>query len=147
SEAYRLYLVGSQYSRTFTPDGQRTAISYFERALEVAPRYAPALVGIALAYYRLTQWDGIDSRVGIAKARQAAKHALEIDEELAAAHTALAAIYSSYDRRYQDAEVEFQRALQLNPNDGDAHRGYAFILQRVFGRPQEALSHMRRYAE
>jgi Tfp pilus assembly protein PilF len=66
------------------------------------------------------------------KARAAALRALEIDESLPEAHTALALIVQNYDWNWQTAEKEYGRAIELNPNYATAHHWYAeHLVHRV----------------
>ena len=71
----------------------------------------------------------------IAEARAAAKHALELDERLPEAHTALAVIAQNYDWDWPTAEREYRRAIELNPNYATGHHWYAecLALQGRFG--------------
>jgi tetratricopeptide (TPR) repeat protein len=59
------------------------------------------------------------------KARAAAQRALELDEKLPEAHTALALIVQNYDWDWPTAEKEYRRAIELNPNYVTAHHWYA----------------------
>ena len=73
-----------------------------------------------------------------AKARAAATHALQLDESLAEAHVQLGAILLHRDWNWTEAEKEFKRALELNPNSSRAHDGYSGYL-RAIGRTEEAI--------
>jgi hypothetical protein len=73
------------------------------------------------------------------KARTAALRALELDESLAAAHASLALIRENYDYDWGEAEKEFRRAIQLNPQYATAHQWYAESLSWQ-GRFQEAFA-------
>ncbi|MGC2193904.1 MAG: hypothetical protein WA628_04455 [Terriglobales bacterium] len=72
------------------------------------------------------------------KARTAALRALEIDDSLPEAHTALALIVQNYDWDWQTADKEFRRAIELDPNYATAHHWYAEHLAWQ-GRFDEAL--------
>ena len=76
---------------------------------------------------------------GHPKAKQAAEHALSIDESLAEAHTALAHTLHNYDWNWQGAEKEYTRAIQLNPNYATAHHWYSNLLSDL-GRREEAIA-------
>jgi len=65
------------------------------------------------------------------KAKVALTKALQIDETLADAHTALADYYYSYEWNWLGAEQEFKRAIELNPNDTSAHCGYGSYFQSL----------------
>ena len=73
------------------------------------------------------------------QARAAALRALELDENLAEAHTALALIVQNHDWDWQTSEKEYRRAIELNPNYATAHQWYAEHLMWL-GRFDEALS-------
>jgi tetratricopeptide (TPR) repeat protein len=49
------------------------------------------------------------------EALDAARRALQLDPNLAEAHAALACALLLYERKFDLAEQEFQRALELNP--------------------------------
>ena len=80
------------------------------------------------------------------KARDAAQKALEIDDTLAEAHVSLANIYWQYDWDWARAEQEFKRALELNPNYGEAHGAYGFLLV-ILGRFDEGLAEGKKARE
>jgi tetratricopeptide (TPR) repeat protein len=74
----------------------------------------------------------------MAESLAAAKRALELDDRLGDAHTALGSLLSLYDWNWPAAERELQRGLELNPNSSLAHQRYAMYLQSV-GRLPEAV--------
>ena len=80
------------------------------------------------------------------QAKAAALRALEIDDSLAEAHTALGYYFSVYEFDRNQSEKEFRRAIELNPNSGDAHESYAHLLSNV-GRHEEALAEIKRARE
>jgi len=72
----------------------------------------------------------------------AATKALEIDETLAGAHIALAAVKHDYDWDWTGAEREFRRGIELNPSDATGHHWYGFFLTAM-GRGDEGLVQLR----
>jgi tetratricopeptide (TPR) repeat protein len=72
------------------------------------------------------------------KARTAAERALALDDFLAEAHTSLAYVKFSYDWDWSAAEVEFQKAIALNPNYAIAHHWYGQFL-RLMGREEDSI--------
>ena len=112
---------------------------YFEQALQHDPAYAPAYAGLADSY-----WNDISlpTRQTMPKARDYAEKAISLDGKLAHAHTSLATVlfYGSWD--WAAADHEYQRAIELNPNDAEAHRMYSVFLTAM-GRFDEALAHVR----
>jgi tetratricopeptide (TPR) repeat protein len=77
------------------------------------------------------------------KAKQAALKALQLDDQLAEAHTSLAFVEMHYDWKFKDAEKEFQQALQFSPSYSTAHQWYAYDLIAM-GRMPEALAEIQR---
>jgi len=92
-EAYNFYLKGRYFWNERTQDSIQKSIVYFEKAIEKDPRYALAYTGIADAYSILCDFGILDPKVGLPKAREAAKKAIDLDESLGEAHTSLAAVF------------------------------------------------------
>ena len=83
-----------------------------------------------------------------AKARAAAEKALELDNALAEAHSALGSVKIYADWDWSGAEREFQKAIALNPNSAMAHAEYGHkVLSAVMGRYDDALAELRRAQE
>ena len=80
------------------------------------------------------------------KAKAAAKRALELDETIAEAHTALGLAFFIGDRNHAASEREYQRAIELNPNYATAHQWYAHIFLTM-GRYEEAIAQTKRAQE
>jgi TolB-like protein len=135
SAAYELYLKGRYFSNKRTAQGLRQANQYFQQAVARDPQYAPAYAGLAESYALMGGYTGSPQIEFIPKARAAAKRALELDERLPEAHTALAVIAQNYDWDWVTAEKEYRRAIQLNPNYATGHHWYAecLALQGRFG--------------
>lgn len=141
--AYDLYLKGQYFWNKRTVEGFREAINYFEQAIAKDPNYARAYAGLADSYALIGGYSGSPQAEYIAKARAAALRALELDENLPEAHTALALIVQNYDWDWQTAEKEYRRAIELNPNYATAHHWYAEHLTWR-GRFDEALRESER---
>ena len=89
---------------------------YFERAAQLQPDYAAAWAGLADMYTAsAVGWMALPSEA-FPKAEECAQKALALDNSLAEAHNALAAIYLFHDWDWPRAEVEARRAVALNPN-------------------------------
>lgn len=86
------------------------------------------------------------AKQGFPKAKAAALRALEIDPELAEAHTALAMVFWLYDWDWAAADREFRRAIELNPRYATAHHWFALHLAEI-GNFEEALSSIKRALE
>jgi TolB-like protein/DNA-binding winged helix-turn-helix (wHTH) protein/Tfp pilus assembly protein PilF len=137
SEAYVLYLKGLYFCNKRTAQGLQQAIAYFQKAADKDPTYARAYAGLAQAYALMGGYSGLPATESMPKARAAALRALELDERLPEAHTALAMISQNYDWDWATAEKEYRRAIQLNPNYATAHHWYAEYLA-LQGRFDEA---------
>ena len=124
-EAYDLYLRGLYFWNKRTTEGFEKAIGYFQEAIAKDPGYAPAYAGLANSYSLLTGYSISPGTRYMEKARAAAKRALELDGNLPEAHTAKALVLQNYDWNWQEAEKEFRRAIELNPNYATAHHWYA----------------------
>jgi DNA-binding winged helix-turn-helix (wHTH) protein/TolB-like protein/Tfp pilus assembly protein PilF len=146
SEAHQLYLKGRFFWNKRTVDGLKKGVGYFEEAVEKDPSYALAYVGLADSYSLLSEYDGLPPQQAYPEARKAATRALELDEELAEAHAALASIKAAYDWDWPGAEREYRRAIELNPNYETAHQWYAEYLSGM-GRHGEAVAEIRRAKE
>ena len=142
-EAYQLYLKGRYYWNKRTEEGLRTAIEYFSESTEKDRNYALAHAGLADCYIVLGDYSLLPSKEASAKAREAATKALELDDTLAEAHNALAAVKENYDWDWPGAEQEYRRAIELNPGYATAHQWYGVMLSWL-GRHEEALAEIKR---
>jgi TolB-like protein/DNA-binding winged helix-turn-helix (wHTH) protein/Tfp pilus assembly protein PilF len=142
-EAYELYLKGQYFWNKRTVEGLERAIDYYQQAIAKDPNYARAFAGLADSYSLLTGYSSAPPSEYMPKARAAALRALELDQGLPEAHTALALIVQNYDYDWQTAEKEFRRAIELNPNYATAHQWYAEHLMWR-GRFDEALRESER---
>ncbi len=145
-EAFEGYLKGRHHWNKRTGADIRKSIEYFETAIALDPDWALAHSGLAQAYVLLAPFDPSERpRDSMPRARAAAERALELDDELAPAHTALAGVRMWYDWDWEGAEAEFQRALELDPSYATAHHWYA--LHRLSMKKQDALEHIQRARE
>jgi eukaryotic-like serine/threonine-protein kinase len=140
AEAYQLYLKGRYYAASKrTEEWIRKGIAHFQQAIDLDPNYALAYAGMADAYsFLASSTGGATPRDAYPKAKAAALKALSLDESLGEAHCSLGFFHLLYDWDFAAAEREFKRAIELNPDYGNAHDGYAFYLKAV-GRSDEAV--------
>ena len=142
-EAYQLYLRGRFYWNKRTADENKKAVEYFEQAIASDPTYALAYAALADSY--ILQLPSITREERFSKARAAAMKALEIDETLGEAHTALAEV--EVDAwNWPAAERGFKRAIELNSNYPTARHWNAELLSRL-GRHDEAIREIKRAHE
>ena len=145
-EAYRLYLKGRFYWNKRNEEGIRKAIDHFEQALDQDPLCAPAYAGLADCYALLPNHASGAPKDYLPQAETAANRALQLDETLAEAHTSLGMVKYSFNWKWADAETEFRRAIELNPNYATAHHWYAYLLM-LLGRFDESLAALARAHE
>ena len=123
--AYQLYLQGRFFWNKRSEEGLKTAIKYFEQAIENDPHYALAWAGIADSYSLLGEFGNIPRKELYPKAKAAVEKALEIDNRLAEVHTSLANLLMFTKWDWVNSAKEFKLALELNPNYATAHHWYS----------------------
>jgi serine/threonine protein kinase/Tfp pilus assembly protein PilF len=139
-EAYQLYLKGRYYWQKRTRDSLEKSKEYFNQAIEKDPSYAMAYVGLAQYYFVVPDYAPISNREATPKLQAAAEKVLAIAPDLADAHTILAGSYWN-NWKWDEAENEFKRALQLDPHSVDTHHWYGLFLSWG-GRDREAIEQM-----
>ncbi|HSE96700.1 MAG TPA: tetratricopeptide repeat protein, partial [Blastocatellia bacterium] len=139
TEAYRLYMKGRFHWGKFNEQGLTKAIEYFNQALELDPNYALAYVGLSISY-------NVQGAIGVRpprevwqKAKFMAEKAAALDNDLAEAHLSLGAVSLVYGWEWSVAEKELKRAIELNPNYGEAYELYGYYLQAT-GQVDEAVT-------
>jgi len=126
SEAYQLYLRGVAFGRTeVTRERMSKSIDCFERAVKLDPNYAVAYIEMAWSYMRSGSVFGFMSpQETFPKAREALIKAVAINENLSVTHNALATYYLQYEWNWDAAEREFERAIELDPENVGAYSDY-----------------------
>jgi TolB-like protein/DNA-binding winged helix-turn-helix (wHTH) protein/Flp pilus assembly protein TadD len=139
-EAYESYLQGNfSLHNSNNKAAIEKSIRYYSDAISKDPAFAPAYVGLAAAHAALgTVMMGGDPGRERPQMVSAARTALKLDPGLAEAHILLADI-AQKQWHWAEAESEYRRALELDPNDPDAYTGLAewFLCQ---GRADDALN-------
>ncbi len=144
-QAYELLLKGVFYWRKRGTENPKKAIEYYEQAIAVDPNYALAYAKLSAAYTFLAGNGILNPKEFISKADAAARKALELDENLADAHLAMAMLnQTAWD--WAAAEAAFKRAIELNSNLADVRIRYTTYLG-VIGRHDEAIIEAKRARE
>jgi TolB-like protein/Tfp pilus assembly protein PilF len=144
-EAYKAYLRGQYFRNRWQAGGCQAAQRDFEDAIKLDSTFADAYASLAYCY--MIAGPSGPSLVELGpQARAAVTRALELDENLAAAHVVLAFLRHRLDYDWIGAEREFRRALALNPNDPDALWFFGEYLYTV-GRSDDGLAMVRRATE
>jgi eukaryotic-like serine/threonine-protein kinase len=137
-QAHEAYLLGRYHHSKGNEQGRKQAIEYFARAIELAPDYAAAYAGLSDAWLQLGIYGEKPIKEVEPPARGAALKAIGLDEQLAEGHISLGNIKHYYDWDWAGAELEFKRALELDPGGIDAHITYGLRLMHL-GRHNEAI--------
>ncbi|NIS80939.1 MAG: tetratricopeptide repeat protein, partial [Anaerolineales bacterium] len=132
--AYDAFLRGREHYRRFTPDDFAEAVRYFKKAVELDPNYGRAYAMLAKTY-----WDWY--------LRDIFQMELMVEAEMylqKAMNNPTSIVYQVASSMHVDSQehekaiAEAQRAIALDPNDGDSYHSMAHAL--IFaGRPKEAL--------
>jgi TolB-like protein len=123
AEAYEYYLRGRQTLPRMTHSDLETSRDMFERAIGLDAGYSPAWAGLATVHATLYEWFGARDE-DLASAERASQRALELAPGLAEAYVARGSTLS-LSGRYEEAALEFEAAIRLNPNLFDAYYYYA----------------------
>ena len=142
-EAHDAYLKGLFYWNKRDRADLEKAIGFFNQAIMIDPNYALPYAGIAQSYIPLTYFGYVRGNDVRSTVTTALTKALELDDSLAEAHTALGSAKHFYEYDWVGAEREFKRAIQLNPNYATAHQWYAQMLG-CEDRGEEALAEHKR---
>ena len=145
-EAWQLYLKGRYHVLKITKPEIELGIKYYQQAVDLDPNYALAYVGLSDAYRTLTLAGEMPPTEFFPKAKAAAQKAVALDDTLAEAHANLGASLAWNDWDWNAAEVQYKRALELNPNYADAHLFYGTL--HLFRKQiPEALAEVKRARE
>ena len=125
--AHELYLKGRYFWNRRNTASLRKAGNYFQQAINLDPNYALAYAGLADVHSILPVYAGTAPKDDVPKALVAARKAVELDSNLAEAHTSLGNALIS-NAQLTLSEPEFRRALELNPNYATAHQWLAECL-------------------
>jgi serine/threonine-protein kinase len=142
TKAYDLYLEGRYHAGEFNEAGLWKAIHCYKGAIAADLSYAPAHAGLAEAYSALTLLNETPPRETMRLAKQAAEYAVKTGHLFAHGHSALGSVLALYDWNWAEAEKEFHRALELDPNDPGIRRAYALHYLLPQGRISSALFEM-----
>jgi TolB-like protein/DNA-binding winged helix-turn-helix (wHTH) protein/Flp pilus assembly protein TadD len=142
-KARDLYLRGRFLWNKRTLDDVNRSIEYYQQAIQTDPQYAEAYAALGDAYVLLGSYGENGPANSLEKAEAAAQRALQLGGGMAEARTVLGAVKTDRDWDWVGAEVEYRRALELNPSYPTARHWYSLHLSRL-GRMQEAEAEIQR---
>jgi len=146
-EAYELYLQGRFFWNKRTGPDLRKSIDCFDQAIAKDPNYAMAYAGLAQAWSVLSAYNGASPAESYPKTEVFAKKALALDDTSADALVALASYKARYEFDVEGARKDYERAIQLNPNDSTAHHWFAGDCFGATGQVGQELAEMKRAFE
>ena len=144
--AYEAFMRGRVFWNTFTGDGMRRAVEFYEAAIRLDPNYAQAYAAIADYYVWLGMMCVMPTDEFYPLAKKAAMRAVELDPRSSEAYAALGLmeIYGAFN--WTESEKNLRRAVELNPNNAVAHNWFFHPLHSR-GETVESENHIRRALE
>jgi DNA-binding winged helix-turn-helix (wHTH) protein/TolB-like protein/Flp pilus assembly protein TadD len=146
AEAYQLFMRGRYHSNKLILPEVQKGIGYYQQAVSLDPGFALAYVEMANAYRAMVLTNDASPREMMPRSKAAAARAVELDDGLAEAWTALAFNEFWYDWDWRSSEEHFKRALDLDADSAQVHAFYAHMLSNT-GRHDEAKREIRRARE
>ncbi len=124
-DAYNTYLRGIFFLSSWTPQGAKKAIEYFQLAIEMEENFSLPYSGLAYGYTMLGAMGQMPPLKAYPFGKEMAEKALELDSELAESHIAIALIKLFYDWDLDGTELSLIRAKVLNPGSANVHHFYS----------------------
>jgi tetratricopeptide (TPR) repeat protein len=146
SEAYQLYLQAQYLWDNRTRENRQKMCDYYEQATEKDPKFALAYVGLADLQITLVGDNQVPYKKVKSEIAANLAKALELDSELAQTRNLLAEVKYQFDFDWAEAEKEFRKAIDLNPNVASIRLAYGWYLMSL-GRFDEATKEMDRAQE
>ena len=147
AEAHELYLKGRFFWNKRTAVDLRKSIEYFNQAIEKDPGYAQAYAALAQSWKLLPAFNGGAPNDCFPQAEAAAKKALALDDTSSTAHAALASLKGLNGFDYPGAIAEYERTLQLNPNDATTRQWFANDALANVGQTEREIAELKRAVE
>jgi len=148
--AYDLFLKGEYEERlansSLKAESFDQAAAWYQQAIARDPKFALAMA--RLVQNRIQRHWFIEqmSEAELAQLRSVAEQAVALAPNLAQVHVALGQFYYHGYRQYEQALVEFERALQIQPNASTALE-YSGYVHRRQGQWQRCLDELKRALE
>jgi eukaryotic-like serine/threonine-protein kinase len=145
-EASNLYLKGRYFWNKRTEESLRKSLEFFQQAILEDPDFSQAYAGLADAYSILGGYGFLPPKEAYPLGKQYALKALDLDPNSVEAHTSFAVFLYRHDWNWEEAEKEYQTAIQINPGYVVARHWYAVLLA-LLGRFDEALLEIQKARE
>lgn len=141
-EAKALYARGLHFWNRKTPESYMEAIRLYQEAVDRDPDYPLPYLGLAKTWIMFGIHGLQRPDDAYPRARAAVTRALALDSGLSEGYAAMGDIEKGYEWNWSAAEIQYRRALDLDPRCALAHQWYANLLS-ITERHQEALDHAR----
>ena len=136
--AYEAYLRYRNYQWNFTPESLQKSRECLELAIELDPKFALPLVGLADHYLASASVAAISAHEAMPRARELALRALELDPALPEAHAMLGIVAGVYDLNWPEDGRRFALAVSQEPVPWHVRGWYAIFYLLALGRGEEA---------
>jgi len=131
AEAQAEYQAGRREWNRRNKEGFDNAIKHFERAIELDPNYAEPYVGLSNTYALLSTYNFASPGESMPKSRELAEKAMAINPKMGSAYTSIAWVQHMYDYEWDDAESNFKKGIELNPNNATGYHWHAISLLQL----------------
>ncbi len=141
-KAHEDYLRGRYLMDKRTAEAMKTAVNYFQQAIQREPKYAQAYAGLATTYVLLGNYELLPPDKSYPLAIEFAAKSLELDDTLSEAYSTRATAAYNYEFNWAEAELDFQHAIALDPSSAIAHHWYGEYFTSL-GRGESAISELK----
>lgn len=141
-EALEAYWRGLYFWNVRSKENLLQAATYFQKAVEIDPKFARAFAMLADTYYLLGFYRYANRDEMYYKASFIAAESLSIDDSIPEGHIALAAVQQFIGGDDEAAKRSLERSIELGPYNSTARTRYAWLLLRA-GRVDDAVSQIR----
>jgi TolB-like protein len=142
ADAYDVLLKGDFVFRRQNAGDLEKALALYQEAARIDPNYALAWAKIGNVHHRMG-WGGVPTAETRSKAYTAAERALQIDPNLALTHRVLGKIYRDFDWDWIGARSEFEKVLELDPNNNDVRSDLGYLNWMETGDIAEEITALR----
>ncbi len=146
-EAYELYLQGRFLWNKRAGPELRKSIDSFNKAIAKDPNYAQAYAGLAQSWAVMSSYNGGSPSDSFPQAAAAARKALALDASSTDALAVLASYKAIYEFDYAGALKEYERVIQLDPNNATVHHWFATDTLTCIGQRERELAEIKRALE
>jgi len=137
-KAYELFVRGRQDAFSVHPDRIPAALAQLEEAVALDPAFAAPHAMLGFTHMIAGYWGGAPPQDAFREAKAAAERAVALDERVALGWAVRGVSRAHLDHDWSAGTEDARHAVQLGPNDADAHfwLGFLLFLQERF---EEAL--------